>query len=237
MTTMRLRQHDTQRSAVYAWERAVALVDRRDLYTATWDSLDDVRAWAEPIWRKERGRYGRAGKAVPAIERPHRGQRSAIAHYDGRITLPRWARSPWVVLHEMAHHLAFGDRHGPRFVGVLIGLAARHLGHDACELMRLADEGCVKYSVRSIGVVSVFGLQERALKALATEGPMSPMDLACWLSIGTAYDAATVTQIRAALLWPVRRGQVRLVRGLYRLDAQSSLATLPMRAAAQTEDA
>ena len=218
------RQHDTQRSRVYAWERKAVRLQGGEIYTATWATLNEVQTWAAPIWRAERARYGKAGHAAPSIERPHRGQRRALAHYDGRITLPRWARNPWVVLHEMAHQLAYGDKHGPRFVGVLIGLASRHLGYDAYELMRQADAAGVKYAVRSIGSVPVFGTQARALQALQQEGPMSPMDLACWLSIGTAYEAVTERQIRAALLRPAMAGMVRLLRGRYHLRGTSEEA-------------
>lgn len=95
---------DTQRSRVYAWERLVAKLERRDFYAPTWDALEDVVSWARPIWRAERGRYGRPGAAMPAIDRPAWGQRRALAYlWQRKITLPKWARSPWVTIHEMAH--------------------------------------------------------------------------------------------------------------------------------------
>lgn len=85
--------------------------------------------------------------------------------------------------------------------------------NDATELMQLADEGGVKYDVRSIGSVPQRGLQWRAERALATEGPMSPMDLACWLSIGTHHDAVSWRQVHGAMLRPMKEGRVRLLRG------------------------
>lgn len=51
-----------------------------------------------------------------------------------------------------------------------------------------ADAGGVNYDVRSIGSVPVRGLQWRAERALAIEDPMSPADLAAWISIGTGYE-------------------------------------------------
>lgn len=211
---------DTQRSRVYEWERRVAKLERRDFYAPKWESLADVIAWARPIWRSERGRYGRPGSVMPTIDRPAWGQRRALAYtYERRITLPRWARSPWVMLHELAHTLIkTGDvPHGSRFVGVLMGLVCRHLDYDVTELMRLADETGVKYDVRSIGSVPVRGVQWRAQKALEIEGPMSPMDLACWLSLGTYHEPVTARQVRGAMLGLMRQGKIRLLRGKYRL--------------------
>lgn len=78
--------------------------------------------------------------------------------------------------------------HSSRFDGVLIGLACRHLQYDANELMQLADAGGVNYDMRSIGSVPVRGLQWRTERALAIEGPMSPADLAAWISIGAGYE-------------------------------------------------
>lgn len=118
-----------------------------------------------------------------------------------------------MVLHEMSHLLVNDHGHGPRFVGALIGVLCRHLQYDATELMQLADEGGVKYDVRSIGSVPQRGLQWRAERALATEGPMSPMDLACWLSIGTHHEAVSWRQVHGAMLRPMKEGRVRLLRG------------------------
>jgi putative metallohydrolase (TIGR04338 family) len=218
---------DTQRSRVYEWERRGAALERRDFYAPKWESLADVITWVKPIWRSERGRYGRAGAGMPAIERPAWGQRRALAYTsERRITLPRWARSPWVMLHELAHTLisARDIPHGPRFMGVLIGLVCRHLEYDATELMRIADEAGVKYDVRSIGTVPVRGVQWRAQKALEVEGPMSPMDLACWLSLGSYHEPVTARQVRGAMLGLVRAGKARLLRGKYRVTDDQQLA-------------
>lgn len=82
----RQSSRDFQRSAVYAWEdQAGRRVNRHPCF----ERLEDCQDWLDPIWRAERGRYGRARVPTPLIERPSWGQRSAIAHYDHRITLPR----------------------------------------------------------------------------------------------------------------------------------------------------
>jgi hypothetical protein len=207
-----MRSHrDNQRSRVYAWERAALReLGSRSIGRADFERLSECEAWALPIWRKERGRVGLARVAAPAIERPAWGQRHALAHDDHRITLPRWARSRWVILHELAHRLTPRDEaHGPRFVGVLIGLVSRWLEYDATQLMRLADERCVRYYVRSIGVVPVRGPAWHVEKVLSeATRPLSPMEIACDLSIGRGV-AVTCKQVRGASLFLVRSGRAR----------------------------
>jgi len=194
---------DSQRSRVYAWERRVKDYHR----PPTWRTIEEVVAWAEPVWRAERGRYGHASKALPLFRSASWGQRSAIAHYDHSISLPLWARQGPVVLHEMAHRLQLDGHagHGPRFVGIQIGLLARHLGYDAEELMALAEEMGVRYHVRSVGSVPVISQSERVLRAVREDGPMTEMELACQL--GLSY-----LQVRAAAMTLIRKGAARWLR-------------------------
>lgn len=103
-------KRDSQRSRVYEWERAcVSELARASIHDPDFSSLDDCIAFADPIWRKECGRVGLARQRAPTIERPAWGQRRALAHFDHRITLPRWTRSRWMILHELAHRLTPGD--------------------------------------------------------------------------------------------------------------------------------
>lgn len=217
-------ERDTQRSKVYAWERRIKGYHR----PPEWKTLDEVIEFARPIWSAERGRYGRAGVPMPSIERPHRGQRSALAHSDHRITLPLWARQGPVVLHEMAHQLTPDDAgHGARFVSVLIGLLSRHLGYDANELMALADEMGVKYHVRSIGVVPVRGPAWFIERALREEKPMTEMELACWCDL-------TYLQVRGAAMHLIRNGLARWLRGKL-VPMVDGVAAKPAPAVARSE--
>jgi hypothetical protein len=198
-------QRDRQRSRVYAWEKAAStnltrMVDGQvGIHRHTYSEFETLAQCSEflaPIWAAERGRYGRSRVPMPTIERPSWGQRSALAHWDHRITLPKWARNRWVILHEAAHRLTPGDEaHGPRFVGVLIGLLARHGGYDAYELMAAADEAGVKYHVRSVGSVPVQSLSERLHRLL----PVQEMDAAFELDVSWR-------QVRGASLQLVRAG-------------------------------
>lgn len=204
---------DNQRSRCYAWENAaVARLGSSSKFRPDFTKLEECQAFADPIWRAERGRVGLARQVAPSIERPNRGQQRALAHHDHRITLPRWARSRWVILHELAHRLTPADEaHGPRFVGVLIGLVCRHLDYDAPALMVLASEFGVKFHVRSIGVVPTHGAAWHVERAIRTQGPMEPMDLASWLSLGEGVDI-DVRQVRGAALALIRAGKARWYR-------------------------
>lgn len=211
------RERDKQRSRVYEWERHVC---KRLLGTSInmpdFETLDECDEFARPIWRKERGRVGLARQHAPEIARPHWGQRSALAHADHRITLPRWARSRWVILHEMAHRLTPRDEaHGPRFVGVLMGLVARWMDLDATELMEIADEFGVSYYVRSIGVVPIHGPAWKVARALRENGPMTEMDIACWCDI-------PYKQVRGAALSLIRVGKARWFRKKLHLIASEA---------------
>ena len=181
----------------------IALKTRGPHLTATKQTLEECNAFMAPIWTSERGRYGRARVPAPLIERPARGQRRALAHASHRITLPKWARNPWVILHEMAHRLTPVDEaHGPRFVGVLIGLLARHAGYRAQALMEAAEEMGVDYFVKSIGSVPVHTLSERLAQIL----PVSEIDAAIELDV-------TWRQIRGTSISLIRNRRARWLRG------------------------
>lgn len=210
-----MRGRDNQRSRVYEWERiAVRDVLGRCIYTHEFDSLDECEAFLSPVWKAERGRVGLAKVRAPALSRNLWGKRRASASSDHVLKLPKWARSRWVILHEAAHRLTPRDEaHGPRFVGVLIGLAARWIdGADADRLMRLADEHGVKYHVRSVGVVPVHTPAMHVERVLRKEGPATAMDLACHLSL---IDGVQITQkqVRGAALALIRAGRARWFRG------------------------
>jgi hypothetical protein len=164
---------DSQRSRVYAWENRFSRWkgDRPRM-----EKLEEVEAWLTPIWRKERGRVGLARQRAPEVSRKLWGQRRATADDNHVLKFPKWARTTTVILHEMAHRLTpFDEAHGPRFVGVFIGLMARWDDRDAAELMALADEMGVKYHVRSIGLVPVIPLHRKIREYMTKPRHGSPM--------------------------------------------------------------
>jgi hypothetical protein len=211
------RPRDSQRSAVYAWERA-AVPEFYTYQQKRAPTVEDVIPFVERVWRAERGRYGLAKRPAPVVT----GGRGAASYGLQSIRLAPWARtSQAVILHELAHSLdsrpvkSFlglfdvptrrekrGGGHGPRFVGIFIGLLARHLGLDADALMAHADERGVRYDVRAIGAVPVIHLADRLAKAL----PCSVIEGA--VELGVSY-----RQVQGAALRLVRQGRARYWRG------------------------
>jgi putative metallohydrolase (TIGR04338 family) len=199
----RARRRDSQRSRVYAWERAIRNRDERGF-----NSIDEVEAFALPIWRKERGRYGLAKAAPPRFKAARWGQRRAIAYDSHEISLPRgWGRQPSVVLHELAHRLTPSDAqaHGPRFVAVLIGLLARHAGYDAQRLVEVAEAMGVRYHARSIGAVPATALSSKVEQLIRRDGPMGDVDIAIALDVHWR-------QVRGAVLVLAKAGRARWFR-------------------------
>jgi hypothetical protein len=150
---------------VYEWER------RQNPGGIIWTqtmTIEEVEEFVKPIWRKERGRYGKsAWKKAPMIVAQKSGT-GARAFGDHKLVFSKSCRNAYVALHELAHALNRRDKagHGPRFVGILIGLLARHLGRDADTLLATAYEMGVKVDTRSIGRVPVYHWSKRLLTLL-----------------------------------------------------------------------
>lgn len=110
---------DSQRSAVYAWERQVARkypALKREL------TLEQCREMVHRVWEDY---FGSASKPPEILD--GRGRRRACG---GRwsISLPRWSRSPYVVLHETAHAFGAHHQHGPNFARLYLELMNRYEG-------------------------------------------------------------------------------------------------------------
>lgn len=193
------RPRDSQRSRVYAWQRTLNGYD----CPPEWKTIQEVSAWAEPVWRTERGRYGLARKEAPEFVAAGWGQRRALSYRSHKISLPLWARKRSVVLHEMAHRLApTGEAHGPRFVAILMGLLARHAGFNLQDMMEKADQQGVKYHARSVGTVPLQSLTEQLWALL----PISEMDAACELDVSWR-------QVRGASIRLLTHKRARWLRG------------------------
>jgi hypothetical protein len=109
---------DNQRTACYNWERSL-----RTQYPQPNIELVGAIALVDLISHD----YGIRAPVVT----DGRGRRSAC--YSPRmhaIKLPRWARTKFVVCHEMAHAIAgqAGGWHGPRFARTLLILWTRYAG-------------------------------------------------------------------------------------------------------------
>jgi hypothetical protein len=124
------KQRDFQRLAVYRWEWAVH---------KRWPDCNptmDLRACenlVHSVWHDYR----------PAVQPPEvKSGRSRLVAKGGRltITLPHWACTKLVVLHETAHSLQrFRPGHGPEFATFLLELWAHYAGVRASMAMELAS--------------------------------------------------------------------------------------------------
>lgn len=187
-----IRGRDRQRSRVYAWERQCqgALLRKETM------TLVEVEAFASKVWLAERARYGRGRMAVPAV-RHGAGQRRALANTGKHmISMPKFSRNPYYVLHELAHLLTpDNEAHGPRFVGVVIGLAARWLNQDARALLQQAEAIGVRVNRNSVGKVPPGRLSDYVLRAL----PGTPVAIAVQLNITHALGISYRQVLGAAM--------------------------------------
>ncbi len=138
------RPRDSQRHKVYASDRALERHSHR---------LEDVRAmdrFVRRVWKSRRvqARYPRAFEAGgwlgPPGVRDGRGHRNATGG-PSLVTMPRWARSTHILLHELAHTIC--SRHYPRntiaphgwqFAECYAYLVKLFMGADAHDSLRAA---------------------------------------------------------------------------------------------------
>ena len=105
----------------------------------------------------------------------------------------------------MAHHLTPDDEaHGARFVGVLIGLLARHTDRNPNVLLEMARERGVRVDLRSVGALPEQHLEPR--QRILSLLPASDMDIACELGLHWR-------QVRGLALGLIRQGRARWYRG------------------------
>jgi hypothetical protein len=94
---------DSQRGKAYKAERV--LDDPK--FSGPLPTVQNIEAYVMLIGLKAplRKRYGSALdlKHYPITVGDGRGTRRALAHGSHKITIPLWARSEWIVLHEVAH--------------------------------------------------------------------------------------------------------------------------------------
>lgn len=145
---------DSQKAKVYAAEQAVRQIFDEALdypmYEAfgstvvvpstekRFGNLGAVQVYVNRVLANEDVRAAYPEQAARPIFVRHR-KGNKFAHYSGgEIAVhvaPRlgdnWAMREVVVLHEIAHHLARGEQHGPKFVGAMEFLIRTFMGPEA----------------------------------------------------------------------------------------------------------
>lgn len=123
---------DSQRGKVYKWEREWLLLGA--LRVSETEGSEIVRNICIDH-----------NCCVPKIRRGIINARGGIGH----LSLPAWAFTKPVILHELAHHLNKArDHHGPKFMGIFLYLLNKYLGWDydtmfeSCQLSKIKVYSC-----------------------------------------------------------------------------------------------
>lgn len=124
------KPRDSQRARLYRAERG--RLGEPSVHAPPTMTMTEIRRWVGRLTRSSWWRRRFPGCRYIAV-RDGRGRRSAAGQncgHFGVIKLPRWARNPLVVLHEVAH--AVQPRrtaaHGPEFARIYLDLVRRWIG-------------------------------------------------------------------------------------------------------------
>jgi putative metallohydrolase (TIGR04338 family) len=135
------------------------------------DALCNAR-WFQSRWGKR------------SIEVRQKTHGNATGYFNGHICMPPWARTPYVVLHEVAHVLCPPSyaNHGPEYAALLLFLVKQHLGEEAGRLLResfSANKVSYRTGVKSIPSASrpvVTKQQVQEKKRTEANRPVSPRE-------------------------------------------------------------
>jgi putative metallohydrolase (TIGR04338 family) len=125
------RPRDSQRQKVYNAE-SVLVIHRKDFKT-----LDEIKKFVDKVFARKMiaKRYDVSDKITFVLSN---GRISYASYYGSRISLSRmYGMNDWIVLHEMAHLLAFRKYgtniagHGWQFASTYLDLVLRIMGKSA----------------------------------------------------------------------------------------------------------
>lgn len=166
---------DNQRSRVYAAER-VLVKDRKILGEG---SIQEAEAYvrsveADPIWEELLKRSGRTpipGGLKIESGRRHGHARGGTTH----LVLPPWARSPVVILHEMAHSATRTGCHNWPFAAAFLVLVKEFLGEDQEQILKQSFKSHgVRYAPpRQISPEGLAKLREQGIRLAASRAQKS----------------------------------------------------------------
>ncbi len=134
---------DSQRTKLYSAEDGVE-------WGQAFASVEATQAFVDKIVQSEYwDRFDHAPRVL--IVRDGRGRRHACmrrSYYGGEICMPKWSRSPLIVLHELAHALGSESEafHGSEFAKRYSNLVGYYMSLDSkAELISAFDHHGVKY--------------------------------------------------------------------------------------------
>ena len=155
------RARDSQRQKVYEWGWAMEKLSPVPTYRSLM-SLEDAEAYVAKVWADYR-----SSPPPRVVDGRGRAKASGSMH---RIALPKWARQPATILHELAHGLtdAISDNHawhGPEYARCLLERYARYLKVPK----RAALELAANYRVKIAAVAACPQPLDREEKRLSAE--------------------------------------------------------------------
>lgn len=125
-----------QKSRLYAAETQSRLKGKEEF------TLKQCEQYVNKIWKRKYVQELRSASHLRVGVTDGRRRRSACASYRlgiPTVTLPKWARHEYVMLHELAHLIAgLGNEHNPKFATVLLKLVRRELGKEQAERLLAA---------------------------------------------------------------------------------------------------
>ncbi len=125
---------DFQKQRVYDWEDQH--IGPRDTTPVPFEQIQHIVAYCWPASHPPRI------EPLPKLSRKEgTGHRLRL-----RFPADRPTRT-WIILHEMAHALTYGDGHGPNFVAVYMQLVEKHLNIPLALLHYTARRSNVKFRV------------------------------------------------------------------------------------------
>ena len=152
----------------------------------------------------------RVARTITVVVEAQRGQggRAHGGFYaNSRITLGAWARQPYVVIHELAHHLAgLGAGHNHQFCATTLFLTHRFMGPEYGEMLRASfvkknvaynGRGCVLEMPRPVRAKQLVPKVWNAEKIKLVSPPVRPERAAARLAAKKATVQPTTKTCRS----------------------------------------
>lgn len=199
------RARDSQRSAVYAWERK-AISDHARLLGRSY-SKAEARDLLDTIWREQATRFGKSVRKPPALK--YRSRVGLSSYYRPRThTVAISHTELWVLLHEIAHALTYESSdawHGARFCAAYIMLLTLY-GHADHDQLRASAAEC------GVKVLDRFRVESSLAQVLKHHLPWTVIDLA--VATNRSY-----REIQGAMISLVKKQEVIRRGKVYRSAA------------------
>lgn len=133
---------DTQRRKLYRWERYFVERYGGDTPMTLAECMEFINRMSKDCMIE-----------TPTVVCGKNKRCATYRHVDNTITLPDWAKKPWVCVHEFAHAVMRHERvasHGPEFANKYIELLAKYVYDDPSQtfIERDANMFGVKTRVR-----------------------------------------------------------------------------------------